>query len=207
VAYQSMHRSMRVQSGDKALIIGASGGIGTALLQLGKLANLKMYGLASPGKHSVLAKYGATPVDYRSQDFVEEIRRIEPNGLDVVFDGMMRMDYIRGGLSLLRQGGRFVSFGEPDGFSTMLQILGTSLKVNLLPGNKSFKLYGTSFYFVGDKKPFYEDWAILFSLLNEAKIDPIIEEKYSILDAALAHTRLESGMVIGNLVLLSPELL
>ena len=100
-----------------------------------------------------------------------------------------------------------VSFGEPDGFSTMFQILGTSLKVNLLPGKKSFKLYGTSFYFVGDKKPFYEDWAILFSLLKEGKIDPIIEEKYPILDAARANSRLESGKVIGNLVLLSPELL
>ena len=207
VAYQSMHRSVRVRSGEKALIIGASGGIGTALLQLGKLADLKMYGLASPGKHSILAKYGATPVDYRSQDFVEEIRRMEPDGLDVVFDGMMRMDYIRSGLSLLRRGGRLVSFGEPDGFSTMFQILGTSLKVNLLPGKKSFKLYGTSFYFVGDKKPFYEDWAILFNLLKEGKIDPIIEEKYPILDAARANFRLESGKVIGNLVLLSPELL
>jgi NADPH:quinone reductase-like Zn-dependent oxidoreductase len=207
VAYQTMHRSARIKPGEKALIIGASGGIGTALLQLGKLANLKMYGLASPEKHSVLNKYGATPVDYHSQDFVEEIRRMEPNGLDVVFDGMMRMDYIRGGLSLLRRGGRLVSFGEPDRFSTLFQILGTSLKVNLLQREKSQKLYGTSCYFIGYKKPFYEDWAILFNLLIDGKIDPIIEEKFPILEAARANSRLESGKVIGNLVLLTPDLL
>ncbi len=207
VAYQIMHRSVRVNSGEKALIIGASGGIGTALLQLGKLSNLKMYGLASAGKHVILEKYGAIPVDYHSLDCLKEIRRMEPDGLDLVFDGMMRMDYIRSGVSLLRQGGRWVSFGEPDGFSTMFRILGTSLKVNLLPGRKTFKLYGTSFYFVGDKKPFSEDWTTLFNLLKEGKIDPIIAGKYPILDAAQANTSLESGQVIGNLVLLSPDIL
>jgi len=54
VAYQVLHRSARVEAGDKVLVIGASGGIGTALLQLGQLAGLKMYGLASLGKHPIL---------------------------------------------------------------------------------------------------------------------------------------------------------
>ena len=52
VAYQVLHRLAKVKSGDKVLIIGASGGVGTAFLQLGKLADLKMYGLASPSKHN-----------------------------------------------------------------------------------------------------------------------------------------------------------
>ena len=206
VAYQTMHRSVKVKSGEKALIIGASGGIGTALLQLGKLAGLKMYGLASPGKHSILTEYGAIPIDYHSQDFVEEIRRMEPDGLDAVFDGMMRMDYIRSGLSLLRRGGRLVTFGEPDGFSTLFQILGTSAQI-YAAGGKSFKLYGTSFYFIGDKKPFLEDWAVLFKLLEDGKIDPVIDRRYPILDAAQANARLESGQVVGNVVVLAPELL
>ena len=95
VAYHALHRSAKVKAGDKALIIGASGGIGTALLQLGKLAGLKMYGLASKSKHHILTEYGATPIDYRAQDFVEVIRQAEPDGIDVVLDGMMRVDYIR----------------------------------------------------------------------------------------------------------------
>lgn len=82
VAYQVMHRKVRVKDGDKVLIIGASGGVGTAFLQLGKLANLKMYGLASPSKHNVLTKLGAIPIDYHSQDLVEVIRQAEPDGLD-----------------------------------------------------------------------------------------------------------------------------
>ena len=84
VAYQTLHRSAKVKAGAKALIIGASGGIGTALLQLGQLANLSLYGLASTSKHHILTEYGATPIDYRTQDFVEVIRQTEPNGLDAV---------------------------------------------------------------------------------------------------------------------------
>ena len=54
VAYHALHRWARVTAGDKVLIIGASGGIGTAFLQLGKLADLRMYGIASQSKHPIL---------------------------------------------------------------------------------------------------------------------------------------------------------
>lgn len=70
------------------LIIGASGGVGTAFLQLGKLAKLTMYGLVSRSKHSVLAELGAIPIDYHTQDFVDVIHHAEPGGLDFVFNGM-----------------------------------------------------------------------------------------------------------------------
>src|SRR5438067_1698889 len=59
VAYQSLHRAAKVKAGDKVLIVGASGGIGTAFLQLGRLANLTMYGPASASKHAVLREYWA----------------------------------------------------------------------------------------------------------------------------------------------------
>ncbi|CAG0993615.1 2-haloacrylate reductase [Anaerolineales bacterium] len=207
VAYQVMHRSAKVKSGDKVLIIGASGGIGTALLQLGQLAGLKMYAMASKNKHAILAEYGATPLDYRTQDFVELIRQSEPDGLDAIFDGMMRLDYIRRGLSLLRRGGRMVGFGEPAGLGELFRILATVLRVNLLPNGKSLALYGTSSYFLFDKRSFLEDWATLFRLLGEGKIKPVIAARFPILEAAKANALLESGQVIGNVVLLAPELL
>lgn len=201
VAYQVMHRAATVKAGEKVLIIGASGGIGTALLQLGQLAGLKMCALASKEKHAALLEYGAIPIDYRAQDYVEFVRSCEPNGLDAVFDGMSRLNYIRGGLSLLRRGGRLVSYGEPDSFSTLGHILWTLLSTNLIPSGKSFRLYGTSFYFVGDKRPFLEDWATLFRLLQERKIKPVIAKKFLLVDAAEANRLLESGSVTGNVVL------
>ena len=187
VAYQALHRAAKVKAGEKALIIGASGGIGTALLQLGQLAGLTMYGLASRSKHPILCKYGATPIDYRTQDFASVIREAEPQGLDVALDGMMRPDTIRRCLALLRRGGRMVSFGEPASRADLLRILGTFLKTNLLPDGKSFKLYGTSTYFLGNRKPFLEDWAMLFQLLEAGQIKPVIEKKFPILEAARAN--------------------
>jgi NADPH:quinone reductase-like Zn-dependent oxidoreductase len=207
VAYQTMHRVAKVQPGEKALIIGASGGIGTALLQLGRLAGLKMYAMASKTKHSILSEYGAMPIDYHTQDFAEEIHRAEPDGLDVVLDGMMSLSYIRRSLSLLRRGGRIVSFGEPAGLPELFRILMTFVKVNLLEKGKSFKLYGTSTYFLGNQKPYLEDWSILFELLKEGKIAPVIAAKFPILEAAQANALLESGQVMGNVVLVAPELI
>jgi NADPH:quinone reductase-like Zn-dependent oxidoreductase len=207
VAYQSLHRAAKVEAGDKALIIGASGGIGTALLQLGQLAGLVMYGVASKRKHDVVSAHGATPIDYRTQDFVEVIGRTEPEGLDVVIDGVGGGDTIRRGLSLLRRGGTLVSFAEPTSLGALARMLGTLIRVNLLSSGRSFKLYGTSRYFLGDRRPFMEDWATLFGLLEEGKIRPVIEARYPILEAARANELLESGDVTGNVVLVAPELL
>jgi NADPH:quinone reductase-like Zn-dependent oxidoreductase len=205
VAYQTMHRLAKIKAGEKALIIGASGGIGTALLQLGQLAGLKMYAMASRSKHPILVEYGATPIEYQTQDFVQVIRRAEPEGLDVILDGMMRLETIQQGLSLLRRGGRMVSFGEPASLPELFRILGTLLKVNLLPDGKSFKLYGTSSYFLFDRRPFLEDWVTLFRLLGEGKIKPVIAARFPLLEAAKANALLESGQVVGNVVLCSPE--
>lgn len=201
VAYQVLHRSAKVRPGEKALIIGASGGIGTALLQLGRLAGLELYAVASRSKHAVLEEYGARPIDYHTQDFGALLRRAEPGGLDAVLDGMMRLEFIRRALPLLRRGGRMVSFGEPASLPELFRILGTLLRVKLWPNGKSFALYGTSSYFLFDRRPYLEDWATLFRLLEEGKINPLIAAQFPLLEAAKANALLESGQVTGNVVL------
>jgi NADPH:quinone reductase-like Zn-dependent oxidoreductase len=205
VAYQIMHRSAKVQSGDKVLIIGASGGIGTALLQLGNLAGLKMYGIASKSKHCILTEYGAVPIDYRTQDFVEVIRDAEPQGLEAVFDGMSG-DYFGRSYALLRRGGKLVGYGNPQSTAGMLKFLGQIIWFNLLPDGKSARPYSTGLS-RWDWRPFLEDWAALFKLLEEGKIDPVIAARFPILEASKANSLLESGQVIGNIVLVAPELL
>ena len=195
----------KVKAGDKVLIIGASGGIGTAFLDLGKLANLTMYGVASGSKHPILTAYGATPIDYHTQDFVEVMRKAEPEGIDAVFDGMGN-DSVQRGFSLLRRGGVLVVYGNPLSVADLLRLLAKTLLFNLLPNGKTVRLYGTGLS-TFNRQPFLEDWAILFKLLGEGKIKPVIMQKFPILEAAQANALLESGMVIGNLVLLAPELL
>jgi NADPH:quinone reductase-like Zn-dependent oxidoreductase len=204
VAYQTLHRSAKVKAGDKVLIIGASGGIGTAFLQLGKLADLIMYGIASKSKHHILIEYGATPIDYHTQDLVEVIRQAEPDGLDAVFDGMGG-DYFARGFAVLRRGGTLVGYANPASFSRMVRLLGQVVLFNLLPNGKSARYYGTGASRF-NKRPFLEDWATLFRLLEEGQIKPIIAARFPILEAAKANELLESGTVMGNIVLLAPEL-
>jgi len=203
VAFQTLHRVAQVKPGDKVLIIGASGGCGTAYLQLGKLAELKMYGLASTSKHSTLADYGAIPIDYHTQDFVEVIRHAEPGGLDYVFNGMGEA-YLKRGLAVLRRGGVMVHYGAPQSKSEFIRFVVGYILYNLLPNGVKIKGYGTHRLGV---ELFEEDWNTLFTLLEGGKIKPIIAAKYPLLEAAKAYQLLESGQVTGNVVLMAPELL
>ena len=205
VAYHVMHRWAKVKAGDRVLIIGASGGIGTALLQLGQLAGLNMYGLASPSKHAILTEYGATAIDYHTQDFVEVIRQAEPMGMDAVFDGMAG-DYLVKGLSMLGKGGTLIGYGNPLSVASMLKSLGQVALFNLIPNGKSAKYYSTGVSRF-NRAIFLEDWAKLFELLDKKEIEPIIAAKFPILEAAKANQFLESGQVIGNVVLGAPEIL
>ena len=203
VAYQILHRVAKVKPNDKVLIIGASGGVGTAFLQLGRLAGLKMYGLASPSKHHMLTEYGATPIDYHTQDFAELIRQAEPEGIDYVFNGMDEDTFERS-LAVLKRGGVLVHYGGPQSFTRFLLLVVKLITYNLLPNGKKIEGYGTHRLGV---ELFREDWQKLFSLLEEGKIKPVIAQKFPLLEAPRAYALLESGTVTGNLVLLAPELL
>ncbi len=205
VAYQVLHRTAGVNAGDRVLVIGASGGIGTALLELGRLAGLKIYGLASGSKRQALIDLGAIPIDYHSQDFVEVIQAAEPQGLDVVFNGMAG-DYLGRGWPLLRRGGVWVGYGAPRDKAEMVALIARHLWFTLRPDGRSARLYGTGMNRF-NRQPFLQDWATLFALLEQGKIRPIIAARYPILEAAAANTLLESGEVVGTIVLLAPELL
>ena len=133
------------------------------------------------------------------------IRKAASDGLDAVFDGIGG-DYIKRGFSLLRRGGTWVQYGNPLSFSGLLRLLSRLVWLNLLPNGRSMKLYGTTTSKFGRGR-YLEDWATLFRLLGEGKIEPVIMEKFPILEAARANELLESGQVIGNVVLVTPELL
>src|SRR5215831_1422717 len=109
-AYQMLHRSAHVRQGQCVLIHGAAGGVGSALLQLGRLAGLEMYGTCSSRGASAVADLGGIPIDYQHQDFVREIHRLTSEGVDVVFDGIGGTHIWRS-RTALRPGGRVVGYG------------------------------------------------------------------------------------------------
>jgi NADPH:quinone reductase-like Zn-dependent oxidoreductase len=109
-AYQMLHRSAHVRPGQRVLIHGAAGGVGSALLQLGRLAGLELYGTCSSRGASAVADLGGLPIDYQHQDFVEEMHRLTSEGVDVVFDGIGGTHIWRS-RQALRPGGRVVAYG------------------------------------------------------------------------------------------------
>jgi len=109
-AYQMLHRSASMRTGERALIHGASGGVGTALLQLGKLAELKMWGSCSPRRAAAVSALGAVPIDYSHGEFVEQVLRLTGDGVDAVFDPIGG-SHIWESRKALRPAGRVVAYG------------------------------------------------------------------------------------------------
>jgi NADPH2:quinone reductase len=109
-AYQMLHRSAHVRAGQRVLIHGAAGGVGSALLQLGRLVGLEMYGTCSSRGASAVSNLGGIPIDYQHQDFVKEIHRLTSEGVNAVFDpiGGAHLWHSR---KALCPGGRVVGYG------------------------------------------------------------------------------------------------
>ena len=77
VALQCIHKVAEARPGNRMLVLGASGGVGTALIELGKLAGLEVYGTASTAKTGLVRKLGAIPMDYQRENFKESIKKIK----------------------------------------------------------------------------------------------------------------------------------
>lgn len=206
-AFQMLHRAANVQPNQTVLISGASGGVGNALLQLGKLDGLKMYGLASKKKHDLVTQLGGIPIDYRTEDIYQFVHSREPNGIDYAFDSVGAQT-ARAGYRLLHRGGKLVCIGFTgsikDGKSdTMAGIVGFMLPnlLNLLPDGKSATFFGITQLYRENPKPFHEDLPKLFQLLAEKKIKPVVAGVFPLLEAARVNEMLEKGKVQGKIVL------
>src|SRR4051794_18184963 len=216
-AHQMLHRSAKVKPGRRVLIHGASGGVGTALLQLGRLAGVEMYGTCSARAADVVKELGAIPIDYRNSDFVHEIHRLTGDGVDAVFDGIGG-DNLWRSREALREGGRVVVYG----FQAKLHggrmasgaqggrhpiresaILGWYIIRNwFLPGRKSMVPYSIQWLMRLKPAWFRHDLLTLFDFLQQKKIKPLIAQRLPLNQARHAHELLGSGGVIGKIVLI-----
>jgi len=216
-AYQMLHRSARVRPGQRVLIQGASGGVGSALLQLGLLAGLEMYGTCSPGSSPAVAGMGATPIDYQSHDYVTEIQRLTGDGVDVVFDSLGGREIWRA-RNALRPGGRVVAYGLTGSLRGGRSSSRRSGGRHRLRAISMFAFYTVGSWFLPQRKRvvtysiqwlkrlrpalFRQDLITLFDLLREKKIQPLIAHRVPLAEARHAHELLGAGGVTGKIVLL-----
>lgn len=203
-AYQMLHRIAKIKRSNRILVHGAGGAVGTAMVQLGKLLDLEMYGTASRSKHELVARLGATPIDYKTENWVERVRNLTGDGIDAVFDPIGG-DNFKKSFSVLRHHGILVAYGFYNavmgkGGSIPLDFIRLKLW-NILPKGRS-----TAFYSIGalrQKQPdwFSEDLTKLFDLLVQGKIKPVIAARIPLAEVRHAHELIETAEVQGKIVL------
>ncbi|XP_040851751.1 synaptic vesicle membrane protein VAT-1 homolog [Ochotona curzoniae] len=111
-AYMILFDFGNLRPGHSVLIHMAAGGVGMAALQLCRtVENVTVFGTASASKHEVLKENGVThAIDYHTTDYVEEIKKISPKGVDIVMDPLGGSDTAKG-YNLLKPMGKVVTYG------------------------------------------------------------------------------------------------
>ena len=203
--YQMLHRVAKVAAGQRILIHGAGGAVGTAMLQLARLANVTTFGTDSIAKHDLIDELGGIAIDSDPENLEARLKAATGGGVDVVFDALGGESLNRS-LHILRPGGMLVGYG----FQNVVMGKGGSipfdfikLKIwDLLPNG-----HATSFYAIGSMRRhhpawFKEDLAEMFTLLSQGKIKPVIARTMPLTEARRAHELIEAGEAKGKIVLL-----
>lgn len=207
-AYQMLTRLKTLEPGMSCLVHGAGGAVGTALLELARHLGLRVYGTASAAKHTVVADFGATPIDYRSEDFEAFIRRdTQGQGVDIVFDTIGGANWARS-YRCLKRGGLLVGFGALQmttgqeklpallwGFARLLGLW------KLRPDGRDSTFYNIQSRREKFPDEFREDLQTLFGLLAEGRLHPAIADITGLENVAAVHERIDNAQIAGKVVI------
>ena len=208
-AYQMIHRVAKMRAGQTALVTGANGGVGTALLELLRLHGVKALGSANPSHFALIRELGGEPIEGRARPVDVSTREKIPDGVDVSFD-IMGGAGTRACIRATRRGGRVVGYGfmattNKDGQPSTLAVLRGFAAIFLgapLVGRRG-AFYGITARYRKDKRPLKEDLATLLELLAQKRIQPRIAARLGLLDGRKAQEMLEAGGVAGKIVLVA----
>lgn len=188
----------QLKSGEKFLVHGGAGGIGTTAIQLAKALGATVFTTANgAAKCASCRELGAdVAIDYSSADFVEVIKEhTKGKGVDVILD-MVGGDYMARNIKSLGFDGRMVSIAFMKGSSAELNMMPVMLKRLTLTGStlrpqsndaKARMATGLS--------------RTMWPLLDEGRIAPVIHKVFPLAEAAAAHALMESSAHIGKIVL------
>ncbi len=205
-AYQLLHRHAKVSAGQVALVQGAAGAVGQALLALARIAGLQTFGTCSAEHADLVASLGATPIDYRNERFEDVVQE----GVDVVFDGISERGFKRS-FSVLKPGGFLSAYGMSDvvkrggGIWAMGLAFAQPFLWNVWPNGRRAGFY--SITKVRTKHPhwFQEDLVALLQMLKNGEIQPRIHQRIELKEVPQAHARLSRGRLDGKIMIVAAE--
>src|SRR5271166_3788026 len=211
-AFQMLTRYRRLLPGATILVIGASGTVGTALLDLARHLGLKAIGTCSAANLAVIERFGATAIDYRAGDFETSVRQLTPGGagVDIAFDAI-------GGSHFGRSFACLAPRGLLVGYGSQTMAVGRESLIAAGLGLARLKLWSSlSFLFGGRSAVFYSitarrsthpeefkaDMVALFELLRAGAIRPVVIDRLPLAAASEVHARIDRGGLGGKIVLL-----
>jgi NADPH:quinone reductase-like Zn-dependent oxidoreductase len=214
-AFQMLIRCRNLSPGAMILVIGGSGTVGTALLDLARHLGLKAIGTCSAGNLPVVERFGAAAIDYKAGDFVTSVRHLTADrqggpGVDITFDAIGGAHFGRS-FACLAPGGLLVGYG-----SQTMAVGGESLVAAGL-GLARLKLWTAFSFFLGGRRAvfysitarrsthpeeFKADMAALFQLLRAGVIHPIVIDRLPLSAASKVHARIDRGGLGGKIVLM-----
>jgi NADPH:quinone reductase-like Zn-dependent oxidoreductase len=213
-AFQMLTRYRRFSPGETILVIGASGTVGTALLDLARHFGLKAIGTCSASNLAAVERFGATAIDYRAGDFVASVRALTAGraggaGVDAAFDAIGGSHFDRS-FACLAPGGILIGYGSQTmaiGRESMIAA-GLGLARLKLWGALSFLFRGRRalWYSITDRRlshpeEFRADMAALFELLRNGAIHPVVIGREPLAAAKDVHARIDAGGLGGKIVL------
>lgn len=214
-AYQMLWEVARIRKGDRVLIHQAAGGVGLAAIDLCAIAGAEMFGTASASKHEFVRARGLHhPIDYRTRDFEEEVRRLTGGaGVDVILDPMGGASWKKG-LRLLAPTGKLICFGLSSGSTgrerSLLSVARTLaavpwLQINplsLMNGNRA--VAGVNLGRMWDRSELLASWlGQVLAWWGEGKVRPHVDRAFSFDQAPAAHEYIQDRRNVGK-VLLTP---
>jgi len=201
-AYQLINRCARAKAGQTVLVHGGAGGVGTALLDLLRGMNIKVYATASKAKHDLVRSYGAEPIDYQAQDFVKVIKKACGH-VDAVFDHVGG-DHLWASRKVLSWRGILVCYGfagaVKDGHDAAIATLTRIMAIKALPGPRA-TFYGILSPGFSFESHIAADLGHVLRLLGDGSITPHIGMELPLTETAQAHQVLEDAGATGKIVL------
>jgi NADPH2:quinone reductase len=201
-AYQMIHRVGAMRPGQAALVTGANGGVGTALLGLLRAHGVRALGSASRKHFDLIRSLGGEPIESRTQAVDVATHEVLPAGVDVAFD-VLGGAFTRECIRATRRGGLVVGYGFMAARGTLGALRGfAAVLLGARLAGRRGAFYGITALYRRDKRPFKEDLPKLFDLLAARRIGPRIAARLPLLAGREAERLLEAGGIEGKIVLL-----